>query len=97
MDIKDQVKATLKRRSAKDHQSAMYAAHKRTRQQQLNDNSKNAAKQRILDVLREHRPDITLVRYYDARTVTLECRGNIRTFEAKYIKTKFDRLFGGVQ
>ena len=95
MTIEDQVKATLKRRSAKNHQSAMYAAYKRTRQQQLNDNSKNAAKQRILDVLQEHRPDITLVRYYDARTVTLECRGLQQTFEAKYIKTKVDRLFGG--
>lgn len=97
MDIKDQVSAVVNRRAAKDQQSAMFEAHKRTHQQQLNDERKSAAKQRILDVLAKHRPDITLVRYYDAYTVTLECRGVQQTFEGKYIKTKYDRLFGGVK
>lgn len=97
MDIKDQVNATRERRAAKCQQGATLDARKLLRQQQLNAERKNAAKLRLLEVLAKHRPDITLVRYYDARTVTLKCRGVQQTFEAKYIKTKVDRLFGGAQ
>lgn len=96
-NIKDQVNATLKRNASKAQQSATVDAYKRTRQQELNDARKNAARQRIVEVLAEHRPDITLVRYYDAYTVLLECRGVQKTFEVKYIKAKHDRLFGGVK
>lgn len=96
MDIKDQVNAMRERRAAKCQQGAMLDARKCTRQQQLNAERKHAARQRIVELLAKHRPDITLVRYYDARTVTLECRGVQQTFEAKYIKAKPDRLFGGV-
>ena len=97
MDIKDQVNATLSRRDAKAHLGVSLDASKRNRQQQLNDMRKTVAHQRLVELLAKHRPDITLVRYYDTYNVVVECDGVQKCFEAKYIKAKYDRLFGGLK
>ena len=97
MSIKDQADAAAKRRAAKAHVSATIDATARNRQAQLNKQLKDEAEARTKNSLAEHRPDITLVRYYNAENVTLECNGVQKTYEARYIRRNIHALFGGAK
>ena len=71
MSIKDQVEATLKRRNEKAYQSATIETSARNNQARLNARRKVDTEALTKAVLAKHRPDITLVRYYNAENVTL--------------------------
>ena len=96
MSIKDQVDATLKRRNEKAYQSTTIETSARNNQARLNARRKADTEALTKAVLAKHRPDITLVRYYNAENVTLECGGIQKTYEARYIRRAINSLFGGI-
>ena len=100
MTYMDNLRAIQARKNATAHTSAKIDCDVTNRQRELNARRASEAQRSLVELLAAKRPDITLVKYYDATNIILECAGKQQNYAATYIRNKIDRLFmsrGGVR